>query len=103
MPSEVTVEQFVRQWDPGEAQLVDVREPDEWEEGHAPEAILIQLEELAVRRGELDPARPVVTICRSGRRSLDAAEILREMGFRDVRSLAGGMIAWRDAGLPVER
>ncbi|MCE3276381.1 MAG: putative metallo-hydrolase [Propionibacteriaceae bacterium] len=102
-PAEVRVEQFLREWDPGETQLVDVREPDEWAEGHAPGAALIPLGELAARQGELDPARPVVTICRSGRRSLDAAEILLGAGFRDARSLAGGMIAWRDAGLPVER
>jgi hydroxyacylglutathione hydrolase len=102
-PSEVTVEQFVRQWDPGEAQLVDVREPNEWADGHAPRAVLIPLEQLAVRRGELDPTRPVVTICRSGRRSLTAAEILLEAGFHDVLSLDGGMIAWRAAQMPVER
>jgi rhodanese-related sulfurtransferase len=45
----------------------------------------------------------VVTICRSGRRSLTAADILLAAGFRDVHSLAGGMGAWHDAGLPVER
>ena len=102
-PAEVRVEQFLREWDPGEAQLVDVREPDEWAEGHPPGAALIPLGELAARQGELDPARPVVTICRSGRRSLDAAEILLGEGFRDARSLTGGVIAWSDAGLPVER
>ena len=100
---EITVAQFVREQGTDETQLLDVREPDEWAEGHAPQAILIPLEELVIRRGELDSARPVVTVCRSGRRSLTAAEILLEAGFRDVRSLAGGMVAWRDAGLPVER
>ena len=100
---EVTVEQFVNGWGPDRAQLVDVRELDEWVEGHAPGAALIPLGELEARRGELDTARPVVTVCRSGRRSLTAAEILLEAGFRDARSLAGGMVAWRDAGLPVER
>jgi hydroxyacylglutathione hydrolase len=103
MPPEVTVEQFVNEWSPDQAQLVDVREPDEWVEGHAPGAALIPLGELEARRGELDPAQPVVTVCRSGRRSLTAAEILLDVGFRDARSLAGGMVAWRDAGLPVER
>lgn len=102
-PSEVTVEQFVRQWGPGEAQLIDVREPDEWAQGHPPRAVLIPLGELEARRSELDPARPVVTVCRSGRRSLTAAEILLKAGFRDVWNLAGGMIAWRAARMPVER
>lgn len=102
-PSEVTVEQFVRQWGPGEAQLIDVREPDEWAQGHPPQAVLIPLGELEARRSELDPARPVVTVCRSGRRSLTAAEILLKAGFRDVWNLAGGMIEWRAAQMPVER
>jgi len=103
MRPEVTIEQFIRDADSDDAQLVDVRESDEWEEGHAPRAILIPLDELTARRGELDPGRPVVTICRSGRRSLSAAEMLLGEGFQDVRSLAGGMIAWRAARMPVER
>ena len=102
-PPEVSVEELVGGWDLDEAQLVDVRETGEWAEGHAPRAVLIPLGELVDRRGELDPARPVVTVCRSGRRSLTAAEILLGAGFRDVWNLAGGMIAWRAAQMPVER
>jgi rhodanese-related sulfurtransferase len=102
-PPEVTVTQFVQQHGADETQLLDVREPEEWAEGRAPRAVLIPLGELAGRERELDPERPVVTICRSGRRSLTAADILLAAGFRDVHSLAGGMGAWHDAGLPVER
>ena len=88
----------------GEAQVVDVREPRRV--GSRPPGgsdVLMPLGELGQRRHELDPQAPVVIVCRSGRRSLTAAEILLEAGFRDVRSLAGGMIAWRAARMPVER
>ena len=87
----------------GLVQVVDVREPNEWAEGQIPGAIHIPLNEVAARSRELDPARPVVTVCRSGRRSLDAAAALLDAGFTDVASLAGGMIAWREAGQPVQR
>lgn len=103
IPSEISVAQFDGACGAPDTQLLDVRWPDEWTEGHAPRAVLIPLDELLERKGELDPTRPVVTVCRSGRRSLAAAELLLGAGFPDVRSLAGGMIAWREAGLPVER
>ena len=84
-------------------QVVDVREPDEWAGGRIPGAIHVPLGELGLRKGELDPARPVVAVCRSGRRSVTAADALRGAGFADVASLAGGMNAWRESGLPVDR
>ena len=87
----------------GAIQIVDVREPDEWATGHIPGSVLIPLGELAARRGELDPARPVVVVCRSGSRSLTGADVLLGAGFKDAKSMAGGMIAWAEAGHPVER
>jgi len=75
-------------------QLVDVREPFEWDIARLEEARLIPLGELPGRLGELDPAREVVTICHHGVRSLRAAEVLAGAGFRGVRSLAGGIDAW---------
>ena len=79
---------------PDGVQIVDVREPEEWAEGHIPGAIHIPLGDLAHRTGELDSGRPVVTICRSGRRSLTAVDTLTAAGFRQAASLAGGMIDW---------
>jgi rhodanese-related sulfurtransferase len=84
-------------------QIVDVREPNEWAAGHLPGAVLIPLGELARRAGELDPARPVVVVCRSGNRSATATDLLRRGGFRDVKNLGGGMTAWARAGYPVVR
>lgn len=87
----------------GGAQLVDVREPAEWDEGHVPGAVHLPLPALPSRTAELDRSRPVITLCQSGRRSRDAADLLLGAGFADVRSMAGGMVAWRTADLPVER
>jgi rhodanese-related sulfurtransferase len=82
-----------------EVQLVDVRYPNEWEAGHIEGAVHIPGDYLADRLDELDPARPVVTVCRAGTRSTDAAEWLRTQGF-DAENLDGGMLAWKWAGLP---
>jgi len=86
-----------------DTQIVDVREPDEWAEGHMGGAMHIPLGELLQRTGELDPNRPVVTVCHLGGRSLIAAGALSNAGFRDVASMAGGMAAWEDAGQPITR
>jgi rhodanese-related sulfurtransferase len=75
------------------AQLVDVRQPDEFAAGSLPGARNVPLGELAARVGELDPARRVVLLCRSGARSQRAAEYLESIGFGDVVNLSGGMIA----------
>lgn len=87
----------------GSVQFVDVREPDEWAEGHIPGAVHIPLGSLPGRAGELDAERPVVVVCRSGVRSLAGTEILLDAGFSDAKSMAGGMIDWTEAGNPVER
>ncbi len=84
-------------------QIIDVREPDEFAAGHLPGARLIPLGQLPARTGELDPSQPIVVVCRSGNRSATATEFLLKCGFQNVRNLAGGMIAWVQAGHPVKR
>lgn len=76
-----------------DAQLIDVREPDEVAARALPGAVNIPLGDLPVRVGELDPSRRVVLLCRSGARSASAAEFLAATGFSDVINLAGGMLA----------
>jgi glyoxylase-like metal-dependent hydrolase (beta-lactamase superfamily II)/rhodanese-related sulfurtransferase len=85
-------------------QLVDVREPGEFAGplGHLRDSRLIPMAELPARIGELDRARPVVAVCRSGTRSAQAAVLLGKAGFDQVANLAGGMLRWRAAGYPVE-
>jgi sulfur dioxygenase len=62
----------------------------------------IALGQLAARAAELDRARPIVTVCRSGARSAQAVAILQRLGFEMVANLAGGMIRWRASGQPAE-
>jgi rhodanese-related sulfurtransferase len=76
-----------------DTQFVDVREPDEVAEGTLPGTVNIPLGTLPDRVGELDPARRVVVLCRSGGRSTQAAEFLTGQGFTDVINLEGGMLA----------
>lgn len=85
----------------GEALLLDVREQDEWQAGHAPGAVHIPLGELERRVAELPRERRVVAVCRSGNRSALATASLRAAGL-DVDNLEGGMKAWQKAGLPLE-
>jgi glyoxylase-like metal-dependent hydrolase (beta-lactamase superfamily II)/rhodanese-related sulfurtransferase len=85
-------------------QLIDVREPGEFDGslGHIKGATLIPLGELQSRILELDPQRPVVSVCRSGARSAQAVALLQKAGFRQLANLAGGMLRWRAEGHPVE-
>jgi rhodanese-related sulfurtransferase len=82
--------------------LLDVREADEWEAGHAPGAKWIPLGELDRARMEMPINRRIVCVCKSGVRSARATETLVQMGF-DAVNMTGGMKAWAANGLPVVR
>ncbi len=86
--------------DRSDIQLVDVRAADEWADGHQPGAVHIPLDDLGDRSGELDSNRTVVTVCRTGRRSAQAADDLAGRGF-SAESMAGGLDAWEGHGLPL--
>jgi rhodanese-related sulfurtransferase len=83
------------------AVLLDVREPDEWAAGHAPDAIHVPLAEVETTAARF-AGQEVLAVCRSGGRSAKAAETLAQAGI-EVRNVAGGMTAWAAAGLPVMR
>jgi glyoxylase-like metal-dependent hydrolase (beta-lactamase superfamily II)/rhodanese-related sulfurtransferase len=85
-------------------QILDVREPDEFSGalGHIAGAKLIPLGSLTGRFMEIEKARPVVAVCRSGARSAQATVLLRNAGFGKVANLAGGMLRWRAQRFPVE-
>jgi rhodanese-related sulfurtransferase len=87
-----------------DAQLLDVREPDEWAEtGVGPEAVLIPLGDVEAQApAKLTADQPVYVICRTGNRSQTASEILVGLGFTQVYNVDGGITAWVDSGLPVE-
>ena len=82
------------------AMLLDVREPDEWAAGHAPEATHVPMEQVTAQRAALPPDRRIVAVCRSGGRSGKVTEALTSWGF-DAVNLAGGMQAWAAAGFEV--
>lgn len=84
----------------GQFQVVDVRFPNEWEAGHIDGAVHIPGDYVFDRVDELNPTKPVVTVCRSGSRSAEAAKDLASEGF-DVQNLEGGIDAWVAEGLPI--
>ena len=87
--------------------LIDVREPSEWsgELGHIEGARLFPLGELSKAPLKAAPAPDdlIVTVCKAGGRSSNAAMILVAAGFKDVRSMTGGMMAWGALGYPVDK
>jgi rhodanese-related sulfurtransferase len=87
------------------AVLLDVREPKEYEGGHLPNAVHIPLSQLAARGSELAKltSRPVIAYCDRGQRSRAAGAALAKLGFTDIYQLAGGLRAWKDAGLPIAK
>jgi len=96
-PWEVTVKELKARFDSGDRLvLVDVREPYEWQIGRIPNAILIPLGDLPKRYTELNPDDEIVLQCRSGVRSMKALEFLRERGFKRLKNLKGGILAWSD-------
>ncbi|NUU30147.1 rhodanese-like domain-containing protein [Arthrobacter sp. C9C5] len=97
---DITAQQLNQQLKNGsDAQIVDVREPAEVAAGMIAGARHIPLGELPARLGELDKTRPVVAVCRSGRRSAAAADQLAAAGFT-AYTMTGGMLDWSEAGLP---
>lgn len=74
--------------------VLDVREIDEWEAVHIPDATLIPLGELESRLDELPKDQDILVVCRSGNRSATGRDILLNAGFTNVASLSGGMNDW---------
>lgn len=89
------VRAFLEFHDDDSYNLVDVRQPREYERGHLPGARLIPVKTLPERLGELDPAKPTITYCAAGVRSRAAASVLNNAGFGEVYSMAGGINAWQ--------
>ena len=87
-----------------DALILDVRENSEYADGHIAKAKHIPLGQLKSRLGDLEKYKdkPIVAVCRSGNRSAQATEILRQNGF-DAHNMQGGMNSWVQAGLEVEK
>jgi rhodanese-related sulfurtransferase len=89
----------------GGAVIVDVREQDEWDEGHIPGAIHMSRGtiELDIEEQVPDTNKMIICHCGGGGRGALATESLQKMGYKNVRNMAGGLKAWKAAGLPTSK
>ncbi len=83
--------------------LLDVREQWEYDEGHIPNITLIPMGDIANRLAEIPTDKTVIVTCRSGNRSGQVTEFLRQQGFENVHNMEGGILAWQEAGFSVEK
>jgi len=85
--------------------IIDVRDKEEWDEGHIPDAVHLSRGtiELDIEEKVPDPNAVIICHCGGGGRSALAAESLQKMGYKNVRSMAGGLKAWKSAGLPLKK
>ena len=102
---EVGALQAVQLLNRNDALIIDVREPAEFSAGHAPNARNIPLAQFDKRVGELEKFknRPAVVICQTGSRAHAATALLKKAGFAQVVVLAGGIGAWQQANMPIEK
>ncbi len=103
--TEISAGEAQKQVENGNAVLIDVREESEWKQGRAAGAQHLSrgVIEVEIEDQIPDVNQPIICYCGGGGRSALAAENLQKMGYRNVRSLAGGMRAWNEAGLPTTR
>jgi len=99
--SEIDVAELARRRDEGGVTLIDVRQPDEYEEARVPGAVLVPLGEVPDRLAEIPAEGTLHIICARGARSMKAAEFLAGQG-RDTVNVDGGTLAWIDAGYETE-
>jgi rhodanese-related sulfurtransferase len=99
-PTEITVAQAAEKRDQG-AFILDVRQQEEWNQFHIPGATLIPLGELPNRLNEVPKDREIIVVCRTGSRSARGRDTLRDAGFIQATSMAGGVTQWQAAGLPI--
>src|SRR5690606_5954425 len=83
--------------------VLDVREQWEYDEGHIPGVTLIPMAEVSQRLDDIPAAKTVIVTCRSGNRSGQVTDYLRQQGFDNVHNMDGGILAWEAAGYDVER
>ena len=83
--------------------VLDVREQWEYDEGHIPGVTLIPMGEVANRLSEIPTDTSVIVTCRSGNRSGQITDFLRQQGFDNVHNMDGGILAWEAAGYEVEQ
>lgn len=102
LPVNVDVETVAAIQDEANVLVLDVREQYEYDESHIPGVTLIPMGEIPNRLSEIPTDQQVIVTCRSGNRSNQVTEFLRQQGYTNVHNMEGGILAWTAAGLPVE-
>jgi rhodanese-related sulfurtransferase len=99
-PAEVSVDDAYELYNEGTF-LLDVRTQEEWNEYHIPETTHIPLDQLPARLAEVPTDQTIVVVCRSGNRSQQGRDILKQAGYGQVTSMTGGLKTWQAKGYPV--
>lgn len=103
LESEVDVHMVATVKDRDDVYLLDVREQWEYDEGHIPGITLLPMGEVPNRLDEIPKDKEVIVTCRTGNRSGQVADFLRQNGFDNVHNMQGGIVAWEQAGYEVNR
>ncbi len=103
LPADVTVAQTKALLGRPDVVILDVREQQEYDQGHIPGVKLIPTGQVQDRLSEIPTDKPVIVTCRSGNRSAAVTKLLREQGYTNVHNMEGGIVAWQGAGYPVDK
>ena len=103
LPATVDAKTVAEIKDRSDVVVLDVREQWEYDENHIPGVVHIAMNDVPARLSEIPTDGTVIVSCRSGNRSGQVTDFLRQQGYTNVHNLQGGILAWQQAGLPVER
>ncbi|MEZ4621307.1 MAG: rhodanese-like domain-containing protein [Caldilineaceae bacterium] len=103
LPAVIDAQTAAAIMDRADVLLIDVREQSEYDAGHIPGITLIPMNSVPSRLSEIPTDKTVVLACRSGNRSGQVFDYLKAQGYTNIHNLQGGITAWQNAGLPVER
>ncbi len=101
----VNVETFAKETNENDIQIIDVRTPEEYAQGHIENAVNINIlgNNFETEVSKLDKSKKTLVYCKSGGRSTDTANKLKDLGFENISNLEGGLLAWQNAGLKVSQ
>ena len=102
LPADVDVATVYEIQNDPDVYMLDVREQDEYDDYHIPGINLIPMSTLESRLDEIPTDKEVIVTCRTGNRSSQVTQFLRANGFDNVHNMPGGIVAWEEAGYPVE-
>ena len=102
LPADIDAKTLADIKDRSDVVVLDVREQWEYDEQHIPGVTLIPMGEVPNRLSEIPTDKTVIVTCRSGNRSGQVTDYLRQAGYTDVHNMAGGILAWQQAGYSVE-